>query len=339
MPSAFILGGTGQIGRAVAEVLYDRGWSITLACRTAPSADLADGRLGRIVVLDRHEPGSLQKALGDGADLLLDTIPFDAADARQLLGVQGAVGQILAVSSASVYRDAEGRTLDEARVTGFPQMPDPICESQPTVDPGPATYSTRKVAMEQLLLQGIRGSAAIIRPCAIHGPNSRHPREWWFVKRLLDGRTHIPLAYAGRSCFQTSATINIAGLVAQIAETRSSGIFNAVDPDSPDVAEIGAAIMTALGRTAVLVPVADEGYPPRIGATPWSVPRPFRVAAPAADAIGYRPVAHYAEAVSATVARLAAADVCGWELRFPALAAYPWNLFDYSREDAWLASP
>ena len=41
------------------------------------------------------------------------------------------------ISSSSVYRDEKGRTLDEAEKNGFPDLPEPIQETQPTVAPGP----------------------------------------------------------------------------------------------------------------------------------------------------------------------------------------------------------
>ena len=37
-------------------------------------------------------------------------------------------------------------------------------------------------------------------------------REAWFVKRILDGRRRIPLAYSGESRFHTTATANLAVL-------------------------------------------------------------------------------------------------------------------------------
>ena len=110
------------------------------------------------------------------------------------MDLQTDVGTLIVISSASVYRDAEGRSLDEAASGGFPDLPVPIGEDQPTVSPGPQTYSTRKAALEQALLENSRRPVTILRPCAIHGEGSRHPREWWFVKRILDGRREVPLA-------------------------------------------------------------------------------------------------------------------------------------------------
>jgi nucleoside-diphosphate-sugar epimerase len=334
---AFIIGGTGQIGRAVAARLLDDGWTVALGSRgfgSTPTALIDRG--AEAVVMDRAKPGGLRQALGSGADLLLDTIGYDAGDAAQLIDVQNHVGQLATISSASVYCDQQGRTLDEARSTGFPELPVPITEEQPVVPAGPDTYSTRKVAMELVLFDGARVPATVIRPCAIHGPHSQHPREWWFVKRLLDGRKRIPLAYEGRSRFQTSATANIAALIAAIVERPVTGALNAVDPDAPSVAEIGQAIMATIGRDATLIGILDPSYPPRLGVSPWAVPRPFILSDAAARAIGYRPVANYAGTVPAACRWLVEQSPRDWRVKFPVLASYPWELFDYAAKDAWM---
>ena len=69
-----------------------------------------------------------------------------------MLDVAGSVGAIVAISSAGVYYDAVGRSLGWAAATGFPELPVPIDEGQPTVDLGPADHASRKVAMEQRLI-------------------------------------------------------------------------------------------------------------------------------------------------------------------------------------------
>lgn len=234
--------------------------------------------------------------------------------------------------------DAEGRTIDEARETGFPEFAAAITEEQPVVAPGPASYSTRKVALERALLDGAKTPAAILRPCAVHGPGSRAPREWFFVKRLLDGRTRIPLAYKGESRFHTAAAINIAALLETLAGTSLTGIWNIADPETPSVAEIARAIMDTMGRTAELVPLKTEGYPPRAGVTPWSLPHPVICSTQKACRAGYRPESGYAAAVKPLCDWLAASiDTGDWREDLPGLAAYPWNLFDYAAEDAVLA--
>lgn len=144
--SAIVLGGTGQIGRAVVARLLAGGWSVTSVARRAPAEDVAGVRF---VAADRHDPEALRQAVGDGADAVVDITAYDAEDGRQLLALKGDIGALVTISSSSVYRDALGRTLDEAAANGFPELPDPMSEEQPTVAPGPETYSTRKVALER----------------------------------------------------------------------------------------------------------------------------------------------------------------------------------------------
>jgi nucleoside-diphosphate-sugar epimerase len=200
-----VLGGTGQIGRAVCRRLAEASWEVVAAARGKRPA--LPGLPA--VEVDRSEPGALEKALGDGVDVLVDVIAFTPEDAEQVNGLAGRVGSVVAISSASVYADNLGRTLDEATdLASFPELPVPILETQGTVEPGDATYSTRKVAMEHALLAGPI-PATIVRPCAIHGPGASSLREWYFVKRVLDGRRVILLSDWGESLFHTTSVANL----------------------------------------------------------------------------------------------------------------------------------
>lgn len=330
--TALIVGGTGQIGRATALNLVARGWSVRLAQRRAEAPAELAGRV-ETVALDRDAPGALAMAVGGGVDALIDTVAFTADHGRQLLALQRDVGAFVVISTGSVCCDGEGRTLDEAAEHGFPHFPVPITEDQPTTPPGPATYSTRKAALEQTLLQGARAPVTMLRPFAIHGPGSTHPREWWFVKRILDGRRRIPLAYRGESRFQTSATVNIAELVCVALETPATRVLNAADPDAPSVAEIGRFIAEVYGVDLDLVPL-DGARRDRVGATPWSGPRPLVADMSRAAALGYRPVATYRQSVGVTCRSAEALAAAGVPF-VPYLAA----MFDYAAEDAFFATP
>jgi nucleoside-diphosphate-sugar epimerase len=324
MSTAFILGGTGQIGLAVAERLAGDGWEVRLVSRAPPPISGP----WQHVAADREERGALRKALADGADLVLDCVAFDVRHADQLLDLQDAIGRLAVVSSASVYCDAEGRTLDEAKECGFPDFPEPIREDQRTVEPGPQTYSTRKVAIERRLLDEASIPVTILRPCAIHGPHSKHAREWWFLKRLLDGRKRIPLAYGGRSRFQTTSTQAIAEAVRFSLSSNGPQVLNVADADAPTVAEIGHAIMDAMGRHADLMGLPDAPYPPVLGATPWSVEKPMVCASsvPSAET--------YAQAVPRAIRWLVAATQDqDWRELLPQLTVYPERYFDYDVDD------
>jgi nucleoside-diphosphate-sugar epimerase len=338
---AFILGGTGQIGRAVARRLLTDGWQVTLASRgqRAETRNLLE--LGaRTIALDRDQPGSLTKALSDGADLVVDTIAYDSGHADQLIEIQGNVGSYAVISTSSVYKDKNGRTLENGRTHGFPDFEQPITEFCPTVDPGPDNYSTRKVALEQRMLDGASRPVVIVRPGMIYGPFTQHPREWWFVKRILDGRSFIPLAYRGESRFHTSSVENIAALIATAIEARTTCVLNAADPEALSVAEIGAVIADHLGYRGKLLPldVGDQYGNAPIGGTPWSLPKPFVLSTTAAVKLGFTPITSYAEAVGPYCDWLKQQDLANWESAFPVLAGYPTPLFDYAAEDGYVRS-
>ena len=335
---AFIIGGTGQIGRAVADELLTNGWDVTVSHRghRALSDDLI-ARGAKLAVLDREEPGALASALGSGADAVIDTIAYTANHADQLLEIEPSVGSFIVISSSSVYRDPAGRTLDEARKGEFSGL---SVASQGN----PAHCRPR--SRNLLNTEGCAGAAPPgsyqaagdgfygRAPSTVH--IRVHPREWWFVKRMLDGRRAIPLAYRGESHFHTSATVNIAALVRTALENPGTRILNAADPSVMTVAEIGATIAKHLDFRGEFLPVKDNSYPPMIGATPWSIPAPFTLDIGAAVALGYGPVSTYEEASKATCDWPMRTAPSNWRAAFPVLAGYSREHFDYDAEEAFL---
>jgi nucleoside-diphosphate-sugar epimerase len=325
--TALIIGGAGQIGQATARNLLEHGWSVRLAQRQAARLPGELAARVELVAMDREEAGALSRAVGGGVDALIDTVAFDEGHARQLLGVEADVGAFVVISSGSVCCDDEGRTLDEAAQSGFPRFPVPITETQSTTPPGPATYSTRKVALEQTLLQRAQRPVTILRPFAIHGPGSTHPREWWFIKRLIDGRRRIPLAYRGESRFHTSATVNIAELIRVALEAPATQVLNAADPEALSVAEIGQVIGALYGAAPELV-LLDGPPVHRVGATPWGGPSPLIADMSRSAALGYRPAATYQQAIGAACRSAEALAAAG-----APFAPYLTGMFDYAAED------
>lgn len=291
--------------------------------------------------MDRDEPGALEAALGDGADLLLDCVCYDDEQAQQLVRVGDRIGGLVVLSSLSVYADEQGRSLDEALTPDeFPDLPVPVDEEQPTVPPGPATYSTRKAAMERRLLGQHRVPVTVLRPGAIHGPHTVHGREWFFVKRALDARPVVVLAHRGESRFHPTGVTNLAQAVLAAARRPGQGVFNLVDPDCPTVAEIGRAVGALLGHepVEVLLPGPPIGT---LGESPWATARPFVASTARAEALlGYTPVHAYAEQLAEDVPWLVRATTRrNWREVLPDLAEnYATDFFDYPAEDAYLRS-
>ena len=63
----------------------------------------------------------------------------------------------------------------------------------------------------------------VLRPSKIHGPGARRPREWVFVKRVLDRRPVVLLARRGSGVDHTTAAANIAALIEVAAAKPGRG--------------------------------------------------------------------------------------------------------------------
>jgi nucleoside-diphosphate-sugar epimerase len=337
MANALIIGGRGQSGRAIAAQLVTDGWRVTATTRGEVSDDLAAPDV-RWVHRDADGP-DLATIVGTDVDVLVHTTAFDVTDAQELIGLGDRVGSVVALSSVSVYSDDQGRSLDEAvDEATFPAWPVPIPESWVTVAPGAATYSTRKVALEEALREGAPWPVTIVRPGVIHGSHSRHLREWYFIKRVLDRRECVVLPYGGTSIFQPTASVNLAALVALAAARPGDRTLNSGDLDPPSVTRISEVIDELMGWTTQRVLVDGPEPGPNVGNNPWAVPRPVVVDMSSALAeLGYVQRASYDGALSDTLRW--ALDACrerDWREVFPQLAKYYHDLFDYEAEDAYL---
>lgn len=329
MPRAVLIGGTGMIGRAAARNLAQHGWEVVAVSR---AGTLPDGlaELGvQAASADRQDDAQVRAALGGGADVVLDTVAFGREHGEQLNALAGLVGSVVVISSASVYADDEGRALDGEGEP--PDLPVPILESQRTAEPGDATYSTRKAELEQTLLAGPL-PATLLRACAIHGPGAKLPREVFFVKRAVDGRRRVALAWDGESRFHTTSVANLAELIRLAATKPGDRALNAGDPDPPTTLEICRAIGDALEHEFEPVLLAGDEYD-----NPWAAPKPkpFVVSMAAAQQdLGYRPMTSYPEAVRETSAWLVGELENGrnWD------GTYLEGMLDYATEDEALAS-
>jgi nucleoside-diphosphate-sugar epimerase len=316
-----------MIGRAAARALAADGWEVVAVSR---SGTLPDGlaELGvESAVADRADDAQLRAALGSGADVVLDTVAFTREHGEQLNGLDGLVGSLVVISSASVYADDQGRALDGEGET--PRMPVPILETQRTAEPGDRNYSTRKAELEQTLLEGPL-PATLIRACAIHGPGAKHPREVFFVKRAVDRRRRVALAWNGESRFHTTSVANLAELIRLAAAQPGDRALNAGDPDPPTTLGICLAIGEALDHEFEPVLLPGEEYE-----NPWATGQPFVVSMEAAEReLGYRPVTTYPEAVRETSAWLVGElrNDRNWD------GTYLEGMLDYAAEDAVLAA-
>jgi nucleoside-diphosphate-sugar epimerase len=340
MPRALIVGGTGLVGRAAARRLLTAGWQVDLTGRDPAHlpADISAAG-GTFIAADRGDPGQLLAAFGDGADLLVDCICYTAEEARALLPLLREAGSTVMISSKAVYVDDAGNHSNSETA---PNFDGPIRETQPTVAPSDSDYTTRegyganKVAAEQVLLD-TGFPVTVLRPSKIHGSGARTPREWIFVKRVLDRRPAVFLAHRGAGVDHPTAAANIAALIEVVAARPGRRILNSADPDAPSALEISRAIARQLDHVWEEIPLAedaDEG----LGRHPWDAPFPIVLDLTAAAELGYTPAGDYATTVADEVAWLVsaarggdgAADLPGVD------DAFFGPLFDYAAEDRYL---
>jgi nucleoside-diphosphate-sugar epimerase len=343
VPRALIIGGTGAIGFAVARRLLAAGWRVEITGRDpshVPQALAADG--ARFSAVDRDDSTAMRAVLGGGADLLVDCVCYTAVHAATLLPFVSSVTSTVMISSKAVYIDANGRHAN----SDFPPcFEGPIGERQPTMRPNEAPYDSRegyganKVAAEEVLLDS-GYPITVLRPSKVHGAWSRRPREWVFVKRILDKRPVLLLAQRGTGVDHPSAADNVAALIEFVAAHPGRRILNSADPDAPNVLEISRVVAGHLGHSWEEVLLADSVTDGRLGQTPWSSVPPIVLDTTAAAELGYRPAGTYATTVPDEIDWLIAVardPTAAWALPAdddPYFAA----LLDYAAEDRYLAT-
>lgn len=331
MPRALVLGGTGQIGRATARRLVAAGWDVDLAGRD-PANMPADVPGARFVAADRRDARQLAAAFGNGADLLVDCIAYTAADAELLLPLARVAGSTVMISSKAVYVDAAG---NHSNSDVAPRFDAPIRETQPTMAPGHGDFNSRegygsnKVAAERVLLDS-GAPVTVLRPSKVHGVGAERPREWVFVKRVLDGRPAVFLARRGEGVDHTTAAANIAALVEVAAAKPGARILNSADPDAPSGLEIARTIARILDHEWEEVLVEGDG----LGAHPWDAEHPIVLDATAATELGYVAAGDYATTVAEEVDWLVdSARRADLHIDDEFFAPY----FDYAAEDEHLS--
>jgi nucleoside-diphosphate-sugar epimerase len=313
---AFVVGGSGLVGRAISRRLVSAGWDVDVVGRTAGRLPTDLAAHGRFFAVDRSDGVAVAAAFGAGADLLVDCICYTRAQATALLPLAGNAGSTVMISSKAVYADATGR---HSNSDNPPQFNGPIAETQATVAPSDIDFNSRegygrnKVAAENVLLV--------------------------FVKRVLDQREVVLLAGRGRGVDHPSAAANIAALVETVAAKPGQRILNAADPDAPCGAEIARVVARHLGHAWREV-LLDDDVPAPLGWHPWSRRHPVVLDMSAALNLGYVPVGDFACTVRDEIDWLTSIAERAGEARL----LHDWNdgrldsAFDYASEDRFLAN-
>lgn len=251
-----VLGGSGFVGRAVAEDAVARGWEVTTFNRglRGRAVDGVESLLG-----DRLDPSSLGVLRGREWDAVVDTwsgIPRAVRDSAALL--TGRVGTYAYVSSRSVYAPPVPPGADESA---------PVLASSPDAENG--DYGEQKAGGELAAVEAFGDAALIARAGLILGPYEDVGRlPWWLTRAarggpmLAPGPRELPLQYIDAR--------DLAAWLVSCAASGTAGVFNAVSrPGHATMGSLLDAVVAVTGAAATLRWVD----PPAIlaaGVVPWT---------------------------------------------------------------------
>jgi nucleoside-diphosphate-sugar epimerase len=286
---AILLGGTGAIGGATAMLLSEAGWTVDVTGRDRSRIpdELPEAGV-QFHQIERSDVRSMERLVGDGADLLVDLVAYSARDVRALLPAMSSIENLVLVLSRAVYVDDSGRHLNGDIP---PQFHRPLGEKTPTLQPAsddmdPFTregYAPCKVAAEMTALDsGL--PVTVVRPSKVHGRWARNARTGSIIDLMRSGARSIDLAQAETVDHLTAAR-NTAALIQTVAARPGQRILNSADPDTPTAADIVRAIAAELSWDGRInhIPGSSER-----GRHPWQVPMTLDTTA-SLD-LGYQPV-------------------------------------------------
>jgi 2'-hydroxyisoflavone reductase len=213
-----VLGGTGFVGRAIAELAVERGDDVTVLNRghhDTPAGVTA-------LTGDRTHPDGLAALTGHDWDAVVDTwsaAPRVVRDAARALS--GHAGHYTYISSRSVYADLDSSTPGA-----------PLTEDFPVVDADPDAESTGYAADKrggELATKHFDGPVLLARAGLILGPHEDIGRlPWWLLRLARGGPTvapgpaDLPLQYIDAR--------DLAAFCLDAATARRAGPYNLVSP-------------------------------------------------------------------------------------------------------------
>jgi 2'-hydroxyisoflavone reductase len=224
-----ILGGTGFTGPHQVRYALARGHKVTLFNRgRQPKA--WPGEVEEL--LGDRNTGDLKALEGRDWDVCIDnptTLPFWVRDAGKTL--RGKVRQYVFISTISVYA-ADDKPEDETAGVLRYDGADAMAETIESLRAKPELYGPLKAASEGEAKRQFGDATTIIRPGLIAGPGDETDRfTYWPVRLARGGEVLAP--GDGSDPVQFVDARDLAEWTIRMAETRTTGTFNATGPARP----------------------------------------------------------------------------------------------------------
>ncbi|MGI9601428.1 MAG: NAD-dependent epimerase/dehydratase family protein [Acidimicrobiales bacterium] len=325
-PAALLVGGTGPTGPHIAAGLEARGHTVTVLHTGGHEID--DVAHLEHLHADVKSGAAVAEAIGDRT---FDVAVVTYGRLREIAEVLvGRVGQFLSVGGAPAYRGFfDAGRWDPAG------MPVPTGEHAPKSDEGDDGKSYRVRRTEEAVFEH-HPAATHFRYPFVYGPRQPVPRDWYFVRRMLDGRDRIVVPDGGLTLMSSGYVENLAhGLVLAVGNDRAAGeVFNLADREVLTLSQAGACCAAELGVEVVFESIPWALAPctrPLVGQD-RTTHRVLDVAK-AVERLGYTDVVPAREAVARTARWLVdhRPEPGGFEERILE------DPFDYEAEDHLLA--
>jgi nucleoside-diphosphate-sugar epimerase len=314
-----VLGGTRFLGPFVVNELLRRRHEVAVLSRAAATADPAtlvqkryDGPV-RVYAGDASAPKCLQDTLRSWQpDLLVDMLHHSAEHAAVVARAGVGLQHTVHLSCASVYGPRPVCPVDEETETIRPELAAPEVAAQ--------------LAADEVILAAIVGErlpATIVRLPELYGPRDPRRAEWFFARRVLDGRARIALPDGGLAICHRGFVQNMAWGIAQALTTPKAigQLYNLGEEKLYTLAQLATGVVRALDTKWDLYSV-----PGHLWATPYQHTSFFDLRKARAQ-LRYRDRMIPRDGLEITLAWLCQQPREGW--KWPGIA----EPFDYPRED------
>ncbi|MEO0678180.1 MAG: complex I NDUFA9 subunit family protein [Pseudomonadota bacterium] len=225
-----IIGGSGFVGRAIAEAAVPAGWSVRVAVRNTKAASDMDAE---VVSCDIREDAQVSAALA-GADAVINCVGILA---------EGRGGSFAALQAEGAARVA--RLAAEAGLGHMIQLSSIGADAS-----SPSQYSRTKAAGEEGVLKHMPG-AMILRPSIIFGPADSFFNRFADLSKLSP---FVPVVGASTR-FQPVFVGDVAAAAVAGLKEKTSGIYELGGPEIETFSDLMHRMLKQLGRTRLVLPL------------------------------------------------------------------------------------
>jgi 2'-hydroxyisoflavone reductase len=253
-----VLGGMRFTGRALVEAAHARGHEVTLFNRGTSAAPPAG-----VEHLRGDRDGGLGVLEGRRWDAAIDTSGYVPRIVRASAeALAGSVAHYTFTSSISVYADhAKPHQNEDAPVATL--------KDEEVEEISGATYGGLKALCERAAEAAMPGRVAVVRPGLIVWPHDYTDRFPYWVRHMA-GDTETLAPGEPSAHVQIIDVRDLAGWMIRLAETKTTGVFNATGPAEPlTFAAFLDALRAALGGRAKITWI-DQAFLLERGVVPFN---------------------------------------------------------------------